>query len=56
MIGQSELRRRIANLECLQARRIEAVAERKEQLDASIERAQRKIDNLKAQQTIKLAS
>lgn len=50
---QSWLRRRIAKLEAMQCRRIELVAEQKKQLDASVDRAQREIDNLRAQQTIR---
>jgi len=51
-VNQSALRRHIANLELLQEKRIAMVAERKTELDASVERAQRVIDNLKSQQMI----
>jgi hypothetical protein len=50
--SQSKLRRHIANLELLQEKRIAMVAQRKADLDAGVERAQREIDNLKTQQTI----
>lgn len=52
---QSWLRRHIAVLEGLQETRVQMVAERKKQLDATVERAAREIVNLKAQQTIGVA-
>lgn len=50
--SQSKLRHHIANLELLQEKRIALVAERKADMDASIERAQLELENLKTQQTI----
>lgn len=50
---QSWLRRHIAKLERMQALRIESRDVTLRRLDATIERAEREIDNLKAQQTIK---
>lgn len=52
MSDQARLRRRIASLERLQAQRIELAAAQKNLLDAVVDKEQRKIDNLKAQQTI----
>lgn len=49
---QAQLRRRIYTLERLQTQRIELVAEQKKQMDATVERAQRELDNLRAQVTI----
>ena len=52
MTDQARLRRRIASLQRLQAQRIERVAQKKIDLDACVDKAQREIDNLRAQQTI----
>lgn len=52
MSDQAHLRRRIAELQRIQNLRIDAVAERKQQMDAVVEKAQRELDNLRAQVTI----
>lgn len=49
---QRWLRQRIAARELMQTRRIELNAERKKQLDETVERAQREIDGLKQQLTM----
>lgn len=49
MTPVQRLRQRIASLERLQARRRVEVEQRKRALDASIERAEREIVNLKSQ-------
>lgn len=52
MTDQSALRRHIAWLEGIQARRIEKWEQQKAATEALIERRQREIENLKAQLTI----
>lgn len=52
---QRWLRQRIEKLERQQADRIEIVADVKQKLDDTVERAAREIENLKAQQTIALS-
>lgn len=49
MTGQSALRARIEYLRGMQALRVAMAAQRKAQLDAIVEREQRRIDNLTAQ-------
>lgn len=49
---QSWLRRRIVNLENIQAQRIAVAAEQKRLIDVKVQRAQLEITNLKNQQTI----
>jgi hypothetical protein len=50
--GQAKLRRHIAELEKIQAERMDHVARLAKQLGELIERKQREIENLKAQLTI----
>ena len=52
MSDQSQLRRRIAALEVLQRKRITAVERQKKDLDAVVEKEQRRIENLRQQLTI----
>ena len=52
MSDQSQLRRRIATLELLQHKRIAAVERQKKDLDAVIEKEQRRIENLRQQLTM----
>lgn len=52
---QARLRAKIRALEGLQERRIALVAKQKQDLDATIEREQRRIENLKQQVTIGVA-
>lgn len=51
--NQSHLRRQIAALERLQATRRAMVEEQKRQLDEAVERADRELENLRAQQTMR---
>lgn len=53
--SQARLRAQIRALEGMQQRRIELVAQKKIDMDAVIEKEQRRIDNLKAQLTIGVA-
>lgn len=52
---QARLRQKIKALKGLQERRILAVAQMKADLDATLEREQRRIDNLEKQLTIGVA-
>jgi hypothetical protein len=52
--SQARIRQRVAALESLQAKRITYVAQQKKDLDAVIEKEQRRIDNLKQQLTMEV--
>lgn len=51
---QALLRRRIAQLETMQCQRLALVAEQKKALDVVVEKADRELENLKAQVTIRI--
>lgn len=51
--SQSHLRRQIAALERLQVTRRAMVEEQKRQLDEAVKRADRELENLRAQQTMR---
>lgn len=53
-VTQLYLRRRITQLEAMQCQRLALVVEQKKALDAVVERADRELENLRAQVTIRI--